>query len=201
MFDDFQGLREPMSSFLRVFRVDVAHLCAIRGSRNERILAGLESVLGSDWPDLDDDGHLSPLIAGRQIVMGEELDEDQGDSYLLAFAAMPELIGVVLYEESYVRFVNLVREADRALRVAGMKRPMRLDRLFFGGSPLPLPEPSSADTCMGFATQADVARAYAVFQTLTVSTNDHDVAALVADVGQWLKAASEANQGLVGVLT
>lgn len=180
-----------------VYAVPRNELLAVPGSRRQEIVA----TIAEDYWRLHDvaecfEGDDLPIdLAGAvaQIVNGERLYPDLGSLYLYAVEAICWYLGSTLVLP--IEFCS-DESIDALLIARGCK--LRVGDLVSCGSPLPIPEPGYPPS-IGWWTPEAIAAGASQIDSISLVGVDHETAAGVVEVRQWLAEAKEMPDGcLVG---
>lgn len=192
-----------MSSAINVYAVSVQRLEQILGSRDraliDAIVARTADFLAS-IDEIDDEAELTCADAVADLINGETSEDAPGYLYGYALEAICAHVGVELPNICpIVRATDWIEEVDAILDRKGI--PIRLERLVFGGSPVPIPEPDDYPA-IGHWPAADITGALAAFVAIDVSDIAADMAETIAQVRDWLKRAAKIEDAsIVGFLS
>ena len=195
-----------MSFCIRVYRLDLARVRGVVGSRDSRLLAALEPqledlYLHDDENDETEDGEelVTPVQALRQIVEGTIPREDWGgDPYHDALFALYEHLGSEVDDWLLSSHdTRHLQEVETALRDAGAQPPLSFFSLIYRGAPIQVP--SGDEPSIGYLEAQEVVQAWAQYDDLSLANIAHGTRRSVERLGGWLRVGAENRNALVGV--
>ena len=192
-----------MSSSINVYAVPLERLRQVIGSRNQGLIDAIaeshEDFLSS-IDDIDDEAETTCADALTDLINGETSDDTPGYLYGYALEAICSHLGEELPNISAIsRASDWIEEVDRILERKGI--PVRLNRLVYAGSPVPIPEPDDYPF-IGQWTPAEIAAATTAFQTADLTDVDRGTADTLQQVRRWLAAAAKTpDTSIVGFLS
>jgi len=194
-----------MSYLLHAYALDDAILAVI-GSGDRQVLARVtrkaeqehESFVDEDTA-AEHDGAPSNADVMRHLIMGEPYDARFGWAYGYGFSVVCETFVEWLDEDDlWLSATQLVEQVDPLLAAAGIPTDvLTLQRLVFGGPPVPLP-PVEDFPAIGHLTPPEVVAAHAALAAFDLQdVDDPDVRDSLGQVRSWLATCAEHRQTLV----
>jgi len=194
-----------MSYLLHAYALDDAILAVI-GSGDRQVLARVtrkaeqehEIFVGEDAAAEHDDAPSNADVM-RHLIMGEPCDARFGFAYGYGFSVVCETFVEWLDEDDlWLSATQLVEQVDPLLAAAGIPAEVfTMQRLVFGGPPVPLP-PVEDFPAIGHLTPPQVVAAQAALAAFDLeSIDDLDVRGSLGQVRAWLATCAQQQQTLV----
>jgi hypothetical protein len=203
---------QEMSTAVYVYAVPVDRLRAIPGSGDKRLLDATEQ--STDFLEIDEiaednedeEGHPPTCAeAFKQIINGEPYDTRFSYVYGYAYEALCMAIGEATERSwtSIARSYDWFPRIDKALAALGIA--LKMNDLLYRGALIDIPEPDDFPG-LGWWTEAEIARAAEVLQTLDLQRLDAGIRKTIGDmeaiedIRSWINVAvNRPGTWLIGV--
>ena len=155
----------------------------------------------SNVDDIDDESEITCAEAVAELINGNRSEDASGYLYGYALQAICAHIGKELNTNipGIVGAVEWSEEVDAILESKNI--PIRLEKLIYGGSPLPIPEPDDYPF-IGKWLAEKIPAALTAFASLDLAGIDSEIADTLKQIHAWLESASKIpGASLVGFLS
>lgn len=202
-----------MGYILTATAVDLGKVAAAVGSRNKRLVSTLIKKFGDEFDQYDEaaadfaddeDGEDALTMADvlRQMVMGEEYNEELGFMYGYALDFLCRHFGEELPNEHWSAMPSgssWAKAVDQGLKAAGVpERVLRAEKhLLSRGSPIPIPEIDDFPG-IGYLKLKEVQAAQeALAQARLAAIKDREVLGSIEQMRDWLRTCADSGCDLV----